>query len=139
MDTFFIRCFFFFLFRFHFSVAAFFFQACLLLVLSRWKPSTDDSALFYVIAAAWGACNGIWETLIFALVTLTHPNHIIEISSLLQACRFFGCAITFFAQLFLCENQKILILFILLVISVIPYSILEIRLESRRKTHSMSI
>lgn len=36
-------------FFFSYSAAAFFFQACLFLVLSRWKPSQDDSALFYVI------------------------------------------------------------------------------------------
>lgn len=123
----------------YFVAAAFFFQACLLLVLSRWKPSQDDSALFYVIAAAWGACNGIWETLLFAFITLTHINNITEISSPLQACRFFGLAITFAAHGFLCENHKILILFILLVISVVPYAMLEIRMEAQRKAHSNSI
>lgn len=121
------------------TAAAFFFQACLLLVLSRWKPSQDDSALFYVIAAAWGACNGIWETLLFALITLTHTNNISQISSPLQACRFLGLGITFAAHGFLCENPKILILFILLVISVIPYAMLEIRLEGQRKSQSNSI
>lgn len=120
------------------AVAAFFFHACLLLVLSNWKPSKDDSALFYVIAAAWGACNGIWETLLFALITLTHPNHVMEVASPLQACRFLGLGITFVAHGFLCENPKILILFILLVISVIPYAMLETRLEGQRKSQSSS-
>lgn len=122
-----------------FTVAAFFFHACLLLVLSNWKPSKDDSALFYVIAAAWGACNGIWETLLFALITLTHPNHVMEVASPLQACRFLGLGITFAAHGFLCEHPKILVLFILLVITVIPYAMLETRLEGQRKTHSSSM
>lgn len=121
------------------AVAAFFFQACLLLVLSRWKPSQDDSALFYVIAMAWGACNGIWETLLFALITLTHTNNITQISSPLQAFRFLGLGITFAAHGFLCENLKILILFVMLVISVIPYAMLELRMESQRKAFSNSI
>lgn len=111
----------------------------MLLVLSRWKPSQDDSALFYVIAAAWGACNGIWETLLFALLTLTHTNNISQVSSPLQACRFLGMGITFAAHGFLCENPKILILFILLVISIIPYAMLEIRLEAQRRLQSNSI
>ncbi|XP_031635699.1 uncharacterized protein LOC116348739 [Contarinia nasturtii] len=120
-------------------VAAFFFQSCLLLVLANWKPSQDDSALFYVIAAAWGACNGIWETLLFALITLTHINSIIQISSPLQAFRFLGMGLTFATHGYLCENLKILILFILLVISVIPYAMLEIRMEGQRKAQSNSI
>ncbi|KAJ6634815.1 UNC93-like protein, partial [Pseudolycoriella hygida] len=43
--------------RYAVLAAGFFFHACLLLVLYRWKPSLDDSALFYVIAGCWGACN----------------------------------------------------------------------------------
>lgn len=46
-------------------VAGFLFHACLLLALSTWKPSAEDSALFYVIAACWGVCNAVWETLNF--------------------------------------------------------------------------
>ncbi|KAG8230882.1 hypothetical protein J437_LFUL011523 [Ladona fulva] len=30
-----------------------------------WKASGDDPALFYVISAAWGVCNAIWEVLTF--------------------------------------------------------------------------
>lgn len=95
--------------------------------------------LCYTIAAAWGACNGIWETMLFAMITLNHINNIAQISSKLQAFRFLGFGITFAAHGFLCENPKILILFVLLVISVVPYAMLEIRLESQRKLQSNSI
>jgi hypothetical protein len=56
------------------SVAAvgFAFHNCLLLVLLLWKPSGDDPALFYVISAAWGVCNAIWETLNFSEFSVTH-------------------------------------------------------------------
>ena len=92
-----------------------------------------------MIAAAWGACNGIWETLLFAIITLTHTNHVIEVASPLQACRFLGLGVTFAANGFLCENPKILILFILLVICVLPYAMLEIRMESQRKAQSTNM
>ena len=41
------------------------FHTCLILVLLIWLPSAEDAALFYVISAAWGVCNAIWETLSF--------------------------------------------------------------------------
>lgn len=125
--------------RYAVLAAGFFFHACLLLVLSRWKPSTDDSALFYVIAAAWGACNAVWETLLFALITLTHVGHVVEISSPIQALRYVGMAVTFAAHGFLCENEKIIIMFVLLVITVLPYGMLEVRLEAQRKNHHIHI
>lgn len=108
-------------------------------MLSRWKPSNDDSALFYVIAAAWGACNGMWETLMFALISLTHVSHVIEVSSPIQALRFLGLGITFAAHGILCENAKILILFILLVLTVLPYGMLEVRQETYRKSHHSNL
>lgn len=104
-------------------------------MLSRWKPSSDDSALFYAIAAAWGACNGMWETLMFAFITLTHVGHVVEVAAPLQALRYLGLAVTFAAHGFLCENAKILILFILLVLSILPYGMLEVKMESARKNH----
>ncbi|XP_001355237.2 protein unc-93 homolog A [Drosophila pseudoobscura] len=120
-------------------LAGFFFHSCLLLALSSWKPSNDDSALFYVIAASWGACNGMWETLLLSLVTLNHANHVTEVSAPLQALRFLGLGITFAGHGFLCESLKIIALVVLLVISVPPYATLEIRLEAQRKATLISL
>lgn len=36
------------------------------MVQTVWKPIGDDPALFYVISAAWGVCNAIWEMLNFS-------------------------------------------------------------------------
>uniref|UniRef100_A0A182JD23 Uncharacterized protein n=2 Tax=Anopheles atroparvus TaxID=41427 RepID=A0A182JD23_ANOAO len=120
-------------------VAGFMFHACLLLVLLRWKPSRDDSAVLYVIPAAWGVCNAVWETLLFALTTTTHPNKFAEVTAPLQALRFLGLAITFAGHGVLCEAPKIIILAILLVISVIPYTMLELKLENQRKALKLSL
>lgn len=122
-----------------FPVAGFFFHSCLLLALSSWKPSSDDSALFYVIAASWGACNGMWETLLLSLVTLNHAGNVAEVSAPLQGLRFLGLGLTFAGHGFLCESVKIIALVVLLVISVPPYATLEIRLEAQRKATLISL
>lgn len=54
------------------AAVGFVFHTCLLLVLLLWKPSGDDPALFYVISAAWGVCNAIWETLNFSEFYVIH-------------------------------------------------------------------
>ncbi|EAT36430.1 AAEL011474-PA [Aedes aegypti] len=120
-------------------IAGFIFHACLLLVLLRWKPSRDDSAVLYVIPAAWGVCNAVWETLTTALVTLSHTTKVAEVMSPLQALRFLGLGITFAGHGILCEAPKIIILAILLVISVIPYTMLELKLETQRKAAKVSL
>lgn len=81
----------------------------------------------------------MWETLLLALITLNHPNHVAEISSPLHALRCLGLALTFIAHGVLCETPKIIILVIVLVIAVPPYAMLEIRLESQRKTQMLSL
>lgn len=108
-------------------------------MLFCWKPSTDDSALFYVIAAAWGACNAMWETLLFALITLTHVGHVVAVSARVQSLRYVGLAITFAAHGVLCEQAKITIMFILLCVTVVPYGLLEVRLEAQRKNHHVQM
>ena len=55
---------------FPFLAVGFTFHACLLMVLILWKPIEDDPALFYVISAAWGVCNAIWEMLNFSKYTV---------------------------------------------------------------------
>jgi len=120
-------------------VTGVFFHSSLLLALSRWKPSSDDMALFYVLAVAWGACNAIWNTLITALLNINHTNQIVEVAAPLQGLRFLGLGITFAAHGFICETPKIIILVILLVVCVIPYTMLELRLESQRRTQMINL
>lgn len=57
----------------------------------------------------------------------------------LQALRFLGLGITFGVHGLLCEAPKIIILAILLVISVIPYTMLELKLESQRKAAKVNL
>ncbi|XP_069671527.1 protein unc-93 homolog A isoform X1 [Periplaneta americana] len=115
----------------------FVFHACLLLVLLLWKPSGDDPALFYVISAAWGVCNAIWETLNFTLLVTVYPD---SWQAPLAHCyffRFLGLSLAFGLHGGVCNWLKLYALAAALVLAVLPYTWLEMRLESRRrfKTH----
>lgn len=136
------------------------FHACLLLVLLLWKPSGDDPALFYVIPAAWGVCNAIWEILsfskfyvIYACVT-HHSCHIMDsqtsiaVAALLVTVypdswqaplahcyffRFLGLSLAFGLHGGVCNWLKLYALAAALILAVAPYTWLEMRLESHRK------
>ncbi|KAJ9576175.1 hypothetical protein L9F63_006997 [Diploptera punctata] len=115
----------------------FVFHACLLLVLLLWKPSGDDPALFYVISAAWGVCNAVWETLNFTLLVTVYPD---SWQAPLAHCyffRFLGLSLAFGLHGGVCNWLKLYALATALVLAVAPYTWLEMRLESRRrlKTH----
>ncbi|PNF36999.1 hypothetical protein B7P43_G08046 [Cryptotermes secundus] len=109
------------------------FHNCLLLVLLLWKPSGDDPALFYVISAAWGVCNAIWETLNFTLLVTVYPD---SWQAPLAHCyffRFLGLSLAFGLHGDVCNWLKLYALAATLVLAVAPYAWLEMRLESRRK------
>lgn len=42
--------------------AATVFNLLLLIVLLFWRPAADDRAVVYVVAAAFGLCDAIWQT-----------------------------------------------------------------------------
>lgn len=44
------------------------------MVQTVWKPISDDPALFYVISAAWGVCNAIWEMLNFSKIIFRNDH-----------------------------------------------------------------
>lgn len=92
-----------------------------------------------MIAAAWGACNAMWETLLFALITLTHVGHVVAVAARVQALRYAGLAVTFAAHGLLCEQAKITCMFVLLCVTVVPYGMLEVRLEAQRRNHHVQM
>lgn len=57
----------------------------------------------------------------------------VDVLSPIQAIKYLAMGITFGAHGFLCEYSKIIVLAILLIVSVPPYTNLEMRLEVQRK------
>ncbi|XP_043787827.1 protein unc-93 homolog A isoform X2 [Apis laboriosa] len=116
--------------RYFVVVVGFVFHACLLLVLTTWRPSGDDPALFHVISAAWGVCNSIWETLIYSL----YPNSWQGPLSTSLFWKYLGLALTLGLHGLVCTRFRVLGLSGVLLLSVLPYGWLEIRLAKRGKS-----
>ncbi|XP_075217840.1 protein unc-93 homolog A [Lycorma delicatula] len=114
-------------------VMGFVFHSCLLLVLLLWKPTGDDPALFYVIAAAWGVCNAIWDTLSFSLVISVHPDSWQAPVAHSYFFRYLGLALAFGLHGAVCNWLKLYGLAGAMVLAVTPYTWLEMRLDAQRK------
>lgn len=67
----------------------------------------------------------------------------LEVLAPIHGLQYLAMGITFGAHGFLCEYAKIIVLAILLVVSVPPYTSLEMRLEAQRKvaqnSHAKSV
>lgn len=132
------------------------FHACLILVLVLWKPAGDDSALLYVIAAAWGVCNAIWEMLNFGKSSLSQK--LSRLTKLLPATllyvqpettwqaafaqsyffRCLGLVISLGMHDLVCTGIKLYILAASLILAVVPLTWLELKIDPRRRKTAMS-
>ncbi|XP_068901153.1 UNC93-like protein isoform X3 [Tenebrio molitor] len=123
--------------RYYVVAVGFTFHACLLMVLILWKPIEDDPALFYVISAAWGVCNAIWEMLNFTLLTGLYSDNWESAFANSAFFRFLGLSIAFAFHGVLCNYYKLYALGFFLVAAVVPFAWLEVRLENMRKVKNI--
>ncbi|XP_049768122.1 proline-rich protein 36-like [Schistocerca cancellata] len=107
------------------------FHSCLLLVLVLWQPSSDDSALFFVIAAAWGVCDSIWETLALTSGLTSQGDAWPEWLARWDMFRCLGLALAFVLHPLLCVQVKLYILAATLVLGVPPYAWLEMQHDAK--------
>ncbi|XP_044260166.1 UNC93-like protein [Tribolium madens] len=123
--------------RYYVVAVGFTFHACLLMVLILWKPIEDDPALFYVISAAWGVCNAIWEMLNFTLLTGLYSDNWESAFANSAFFRFLGLSIAFAFHGVLCNYYKLYALGFFLLTAVVPFVWLEVRLENMRKVKNI--
>ncbi|KAK9886528.1 hypothetical protein WA026_016804 [Henosepilachna vigintioctopunctata] len=125
--------------RYYIVGVGFTFHSCLMLVLILWKPMEDDPALFFVISAAWGVCNAIWEMLSFTLLTNQYATDRWEapfaVTSFYRLC---GIGVAFTFHGLLCNYLKLYGLSFFMVVAVITFTYLDIRLENIKKFKNIS-
>ncbi|XP_020294307.1 UNC93-like protein [Pseudomyrmex gracilis] len=120
--------------RYFVVAVGFAFHFVLLLLLLVWKPTRDDPAVFYVISAAWGLCNSIWETLIYTLVMGLYPNSWQGPLSTSLFWRWLGLTLALGLHGVVCTRYRVIGLGTMLVMTVVPHLWLEICLARRGTT-----
>ncbi|GJQ75430.1 hypothetical protein Trydic_g23598 [Trypoxylus dichotomus] len=124
--------------RYYLIAVGFTFHICLLMVQMIWKPISDDPALFYVISAAWGVCNAIWEMLNYTLLTGLYMENWEPAFANSIFFRFLGMGFAFGVHGLLCNWCKVYLLGIFMIVAIVPYGWLEIKLENIRKVKNVS-
>nr|XP_022908576.1 UNC93-like protein [Onthophagus taurus] len=124
--------------RYYLIGVGFTFHCCLLLVQMLWKPINDDPALFYVISAAWGVCNAIWEMLNYTFLTSLYINNFEAAFANQTFFKFLGLSLGFGAHCLLCNWIKVYLLGFGLILAAIPNIWLEMKLEGAKRLRNIS-
>ncbi|XP_044764040.1 UNC93-like protein [Coccinella septempunctata] len=125
--------------RYYIVGVGFTFHSCLMLVLVLWKPIEDDPALFFVISAAWGVCNAIWEMLGFTLLTCQYATDRWEAAfAVTSFYRLLGIGVAFLFHGYLCNYVKVYGLTFFMLAAVVTFTYLDIRLENIKKLKNIS-
>lgn len=125
--------------RYYIVGVGFLFHSCLLMVLILWKPMEDDPALFYVISAAWGVCNAIWEVLSFSLLTSQFSSDRWQAAfAVTTSFKYFGLSVAFGAHGILCNDIKLYGLAFFLLSAVVSFVYLDVKLENLKKLKNIS-
>ncbi|KAL5015823.1 hypothetical protein ScPMuIL_005412 [Solemya velum] len=115
--------------RFAFVTAGATFNSGLLIVLWLWRPFPTDIPNFFVVASCLGLCDAIWQT---QTQTLFGVLFVDKQEAAFASYRMFyatGCAIAFGYSYFLCVETKVYILAGVLLISLLLYSVIEMKVQ----------
>lgn len=115
--------------RFAFITAGATFNFGLLVVLWLWKPVPGDVPNFFVVSACLGLCDAIWQTQTYTLFGILFID---KQEAAFAAYRMFyatGCALSFGYSFFLCVQTKVYILAAMLTLSLLMYSVIEMKVQ----------
>ncbi|KAF5272170.1 hypothetical protein FQA39_LY01252 [Lamprigera yunnana] len=114
---------------------AFLLHIGLLITLLKWKPYSDNKALFFVIAGLWGLCDAVWLVQINALCGILFPGKEEAAYSNFRLWESTGSVITYAYSPYLQTNIKIYLLIALLIIGVSGYTIIDVtEYKTKRRT-----
>ncbi|KAF0288150.1 UNC93-like protein [Amphibalanus amphitrite] len=104
----------------------------------HWLPRPDEALGFFLVAAAWGAADAVWQTQINALYGVIFPDTAEAAFSNYRLWESLGYAIAFINAELLCLRHKVDLLIAVLTVGMIGYLVIEL-LERRRARGSLKV
>ncbi|XP_043230217.1 UNC93-like protein isoform X2 [Amphibalanus amphitrite] len=104
----------------------------------HWMPRPDESHVFFLLAAAWGIADAVWQTQINAFYGVIFPHTSEAAFSNYRLWESLGFAISFIYSDMLCVDVKIYILLVVLTLGMIGYLTIEVLERKRCKTLSIT-
>ncbi|XP_074641151.1 protein unc-93 homolog A-like [Tubulanus polymorphus] len=115
--------------RYAMMIAGTLFNYGLLLTLRIWNPDGEDILMFYVISGCFGLCDAIWWTQSNTLFAIMFPDRQEAAFAAYRIFQSLGFAASFGYSYWLCVGTKLYILGAVLMVSLVLYSVVELRLR----------
>ena len=124
--------------RVPFFVAAAALNYAAIIAFYQWLPRPDEAYGFFLVAAAWGAADAVWQTQINALYGVIFPDTAEAAFSNYRLWESLGYAIAFVTAELLCLSHKVDILIGVLTVGMVGYLIIEL-MERRRARGTLKV
>ncbi|RZF47982.1 hypothetical protein LSTR_LSTR002048 [Laodelphax striatellus] len=100
-------------------------HACLIFVLLNWRPHPDKPYIFFTISGLWGVGDAVWQTQVNGIYgTLFRRNKEAAFSNY-RLWESAGFVVAYAYSTHLCARMKLYVMFVVLVIGMIGYCIVE--------------
>ncbi|XP_076643712.1 UNC93-like protein [Halictus rubicundus] len=106
-------------------VFAFCLHVGILVFLLRWKPTPDQSSIFFLMSGLWGLCDAMWLVQVNALSGILFPGKEEAAFSNFRLWESTGSVITYAYSPYLCTQTKLYVLMGILCLGMIGYGAIE--------------
>ncbi|XP_076180620.1 UNC93-like protein [Ptiloglossa arizonensis] len=97
----------------------------ILVFLLRWKPTPEQSSMFFLMSGLWGLCDAMWLVQVNALSGILFPGKEEAAFSNFRLWESTGSVITYAYSPYLCTHMKLYVLMGILCLGMVGYGLIE--------------
>jgi len=105
----------------------------LIITMFIWRPSEDQTAVIFVLAALWGTSDGVWQSQVYAFCAEIFVNNEEAAFSNYSVWQAIGFTIVYAITPVIRIRNALIILVIFLSLGMCGYGFIEYRLRKSRK------